>query len=131
MGLIDRAFGPLRSVLGNAEHGAEREVERVLPVGEVEAIQTQILDGMNAVRRATESIDSHVAVVATLANSLTPMTAALTALTARLGELQEVLAPIAALEREIATAEHDVSRATHLFRRHGQPDGPPTEPTAG
>lgn len=117
MGLVDLAFGPIRSVLGGAEHEAEHEVERVLPVTEVEGIQEQILEGMNALRRATESIAAHVEVVDALAAALPPMTEAVTALTVRLGELMEVLAPIAAVEQELDRAERDVARATHFFKR--------------
>jgi hypothetical protein len=128
MGLVDRALGPIRSALGTAEHEAEHEVERALPVGEVEGIQKQILEGMNALRHTTESIEAHVAVVETLAAALPPMTDAVTALTVRLGELLEVLAPIAAVERELAGAERDVARATHFFkRRQRATEAPPAD----
>ncbi len=117
MGLVDLAFGPIRSVLGNAEHEAEHELEHALPVGEIEGIQEQILDGMNALRHATESIAAHIEAVDALAAAVPPMTAAVTALTERLGELMEVLAPIAVVEHDIDTAERDIVRATHFFRR--------------
>lgn len=123
MGLVDLALGPLRSVLGSVEQEAEEHVEQVLPVAEIAGIQEQILDGMNALRRAAESIEAHVAVVDQLGDALPPMTEAVTQLSARLGELMEVLAPIAAMERDIERAERDVTRATHFFRRRPRQPG--------
>ena len=76
MDIVDLAFKPLRAVVGATEH----EVERTLPVKDIEGIQAQILEGVGALGRATESIESHVEVVDTLASSLPELTAAVNAL---------------------------------------------------
>jgi hypothetical protein len=115
VGLLQIALAPLRSVLGVAES----EAEHVLPVRDIEDIQRRVLEGVEAVRGATESIESHVEVLESLATSLPPLTDAVTQLTVQLGELLTVIAPIAAVER-------DVARAEHFFTRHRRRDpGPP------
>ncbi len=135
MGLVDLALGPLRAVLGSAEHEAEEEMEEVLPVAKIAGIQEQLLDGMTALRKTAESIELHVAAIDSLAAALPPMTEAVAALTARLGELVELMAPIAAAERDVAavkhdmeSVEHDVERATHYFRRRRPPEEAPANP---
>jgi hypothetical protein len=128
VGLLDAATRPLRALLGSAEH----EVEETLPVHEIEDIQKQILEGVGAMRRATESIDSHVAAVDALANSMPTLTAAVEALTAQLALLSEVVAPVSAAEREVADVEHRLARLGGLFghQPHGsEPEPPPTQKT--
>jgi hypothetical protein len=129
MDILGAAFRPLRAVLGVAE----QEAEQVLPVRDIEAIQRRVLDGVEAVRQATESIESHVEVLETLATSLPPLTDAVTQLTVQLGDILTVIAPLAAVERDVARAEH------FLFRRRGRggdarppdaPDAPPSDPPA-
>ena len=115
MGLTDIAMRPLRVVLGSAEH----EVEDVLPVRDIEDIQSQILDGVGALRRATESIESHVAVVEALAATLPVLTAAVQELTAQLAEIVAVLAPVTEAEKEMAKVEHELTRPLGaLLGRH-------------
>ncbi len=128
MDILGAALSPLRAVLG----AAERDVEQALPVREIEEIQQRVLEGVQAVRHATESIESHVEVLETLATSLPPLTEAVTQLTIQLGEILTVIAPIAAVERDVAKAEHFLFRR----RRHsadatavGSPPEPP-EPSA-
>ena len=134
MGLIDAALSPLRAVLGVAE----REAEHVLPVRDIEEIQERVLDGVDAIRKATESVESHVAVLETLATSLPPLTDAVTQLTVQLGELLAVIAPIAAAEREVAKVhqeiekvEGELGRVGHLFGRRRPGAGGPEETSSG
>ena len=119
MGLLDPAVRPLRALLG----GAEREVERTLPVLEIEDIQKQILDGVGAMRRATESIDSHVQAVDTLASAVPTLTAAVQALTAQLAALSEALAPMIAAEHEVAKVERRAARLGDLLGHHPRDPG--------
>jgi chromosome segregation ATPase len=115
MALIDVALAPLRAMLGSAE----REAESVLPVRDLEEIESRVLETAESIKAATESIESHVAVVETLATSVTPLTDAVVELTRQLAQLNTVLAPLAGAER-------DVSRIEHLFgrRHHAEPDTP-------
>jgi hypothetical protein len=106
VGLLDVALAPLRAVLG----GAERETEHLLPVRDIEEIQARVLSTAESIRRATESIESHIQVVEVLASSIPPLTEAVERLTVQLSELNGVLAPMAGVER-------DVSRLEHLFGR--------------
>jgi hypothetical protein len=111
MGITDIAMRPFRVLLGSAEH----EVEDALPVREIEEIQTQILDGVGALRRATESIESHVEVVEALATTLPALTAAVQELTIQLGEIVAVLVPVTEAERDMAKVEHEFSRIGGLL----------------
>ena len=119
MGLLDPAVRPLQALLG----GAEREVESTLPVREIEDIQKQILDGVGAMRRATESIDSHVQAVDTLASALPTLTAAVQALTAQLAALSEALAPMIAAEHEVEKVERSAARLGDLLGHHSRDRG--------
>jgi hypothetical protein len=119
MGLLDTALRPLQALLG----GAEREVERTLPVLDIEDIQKQILDGVGAMRRATESIDSHVQAIDTLASALPTLTAAVQALTAQLATLSEALAPMIAAEHEVARVERRAARIGDLLGHHPRDPG--------
>jgi hypothetical protein len=108
MGLLDLALAPLRRLAGAVEHEV---VERT-------TVDDRILDGVEAVRRATDSIERHVEVIETLATSLPPLTESVTRLTEQLNQLMALTAPLAAAERE-------VSRLEHLFGRHRHhPDDP-------
>jgi hypothetical protein len=113
MGLIDSAFAPLRQVLGTAE----REMAKHSPLDEIAEIDDKILDGIEAVRHATESIERHVEVIETLADTLPALTASVTRLTDQIGELLKMTAPI-------VEAEEDISRVTHFFSRHRHDDEP-------
>lgn len=111
MGLLDLALAPLKAVIGSAE----RDIE--VPVRDIEHIQTRVLGTAEAIRQATESIESHIEVLETLANSIGPLTESVDRLTAQLAEINTVLAPVAATEREI-------SRVEHFFGRRRQPPSP-------
>jgi len=101
VGLLDLVLNPIRSVLGSAE----REVM------DHTTVDDKLLDGVEAVRRATESIERHVEVVEGLALTLPALTESVTRLTDQLNELLQVIAPIAAVER-------DVQRVEGFFGRH-------------
>ena len=124
MSILDPFLNPLRSILGTAEH----EVLEHTPMAETRDIEARLLEAVTAVHRATDSIERHVEVIETLAQSLPPLTESVTRLTNQLGELLTLTAPLAAAER-------DVSRVTHLFGRHHheeaapEPEGPPAPPT--
>jgi chromosome segregation ATPase len=126
MGITDLAMRPLRVLLGSAEH----EVEDALPVREIEDIQTQILDGVGALRRATESIESHVEVVDALATTLPVLTAAVQDLTAQLAEIVAVLAPVTEAERDMAKVEHEFSRLGGLLG-HRREQAPTSQDPGG
>jgi hypothetical protein len=118
MGLLQTALSPLRAILGGAEH----EAEEALPVRDIREIQTEVLDTAESIKRATESIESHVLVLESLATSIEPLTAAVTDLTRQLAEINLALGPMLGLER-------DVSRIERVFgrQRHHDP-APPEEP---
>jgi len=113
MSLLDLALAPLRAVLGSAE----RETESVLPIKEIEKIQTDVLSTAESIRRATESIEAHVAVIETLATSVAPLTQAVAQLTEQLAQINAALAPL-------ENAERDLSRLEHLFGRHRGGEAP-------
>ncbi len=115
MGLLDAALGPIRSVVGSAEH----EAERAMPVKDIEEIQRQILEGVTAMRHATDSIEAHVEVVEALAAAVPTLTEAVVSLTEQLGQITRMLAPVAAMERDVARTEQDVVRAEHVASRLG------------
>jgi hypothetical protein len=114
--MLDLFFKPLRSILGVAE----QEAETLAPIEETEK---QILDAVNALHEATESIERHVEVIEQLATSVDPLKDSVNNLTATMVDLVKVLAPLAAAEREAGKIEHFFGR-----HRHQQPT---TDPTAG
>jgi phage shock protein A len=107
MDMLDFVTGPLRSLLGVAE-ATEAGIERHAPTAQLEA---RLDDAVAAVHRAADSMERHVAVVESLADSL-PLTQSVTRLTDQLTELMKITAPVAAAERE-------VSRIERLFGRRG------------
>lgn len=124
MGLIDAATAPLRYVL----HSAESEADAMLPVKDIEMIQSHVVAAVEAIREATEQIEAHVEVIETLASSLTPLTEAVVTLTAQmqalpglaksveqlttqLGVVSEALVPVVHAEQSVARAEQTVAHA--------------------
>jgi hypothetical protein len=107
MGLIDAATAPLRYVL----HSAEGEAHAVVPIRDVEQIQTHVLSAVEAIKDATEQIEAHAEVIEKLAASLLPLADAVVTLTAQLSLVTEALAPV-------AEAEQEVSKLGHFFGRH-------------
>jgi hypothetical protein len=108
--MLEFLVRPLRSVLGVAEH----EVET--PLADTER---EIVDAVNAIRLATESIEHHVAVIEGLATAIGPLTDSVNQLTKTLADVVVLLAPVAA-------AEHEVDEVRHFFglRRGTKPANP-------
>lgn len=126
MNVLATALAPLRSVLGAARREAEEilpvdDIRELLPVRQIEQIQQRALGTVEAIKDATESIESHVAVIETLASSVPPLTEAVKELNVQLTAIVEVLAPMAAVE-------HEVSRFGRLFGRHHPSEDSPAEP---
>jgi hypothetical protein len=107
MGLLGTALTPLRALLG----GLEQEAEHTFPVRGIEGIQERVLETGEAIRKATEQIESHVEVLEALASSVPQLTEAVALLTVQLGGIVEVLRPVAAMEA-------DVAKVGRLFGRH-------------
>jgi hypothetical protein len=99
--VLDFVFRPLRQVLG-------AEVSK--PFDETEH---QILDAVQAIHRASDSIDRHVAVIEGLATSVGPLTESVNQLTATMADLVTILAPLAGAEQDVRRAERFLR-----FRRH-------------
>ena len=119
MDVIGFVTAPLRGLLGSIEEQAEE----AFPVQGLEEVQEGILDTEQAIRKATESIAAHVAVLETLAASLPQLTGAVEGLSEQLATITTVLAPVAGAERRVAGLEHLFSRAP----RH-TPPGEATPP---
>jgi ABC-type transporter Mla subunit MlaD len=121
MGPLDLLTGPLRSLLGEAEHVEQDAVHRS-PLGETRELEAKLADAVSATHRAAESLEQHVKVIGALADSLAPLTESVTRLSDQIGELLRVTAPLAAAER-------GVSRFEHLFgRRHRAETQAPAQP---
>jgi hypothetical protein len=91
--VLDFVFRPLRQVLG-------AEVSK--PFDETEH---EILDAVQAIHRASDSIDRHVAVIEGLATSVGPLTESVNRLTATMADLVTILAPLAGAERDVGRVE--------------------------
>ena len=107
--LSDLALWPMRT--------ANKLLEREL-TAPLEHTEREVLDGVRAIHRATESIEHHVEVIEGLATSVEPLTQSVNDLTATMNDLVKLLAPMATAERGVARAEHEVARAERLLRFH-------------
>ena len=124
MGLIDTATAPLRYLL----RSAESEADAVLPVKDIDRIQTHLLGAVEAVREATDQIEAHVEVIETLAASLTPLTEAMVKLSEEMESLPALTQSVARLTAQlevvtevltpIVRVEEKASKLGHLFSRH-------------
>jgi uncharacterized protein YoxC len=94
-------------MLGVAEHDV------IAPLEETRDIEGHILDAVNAIHHATASIEAHVEVIDTLANSVAPLGASVDRLTDTMHELVALMAPMGAVEREVQKAEHFFGRHRH------------------
>ena len=106
--MFDLIFRPLRS----AVRAVERELES--PVVDTER---ELLVAVNAIERASDSIEHHVEVIEGLATSVEPLTESVNQLTATMRDLVQILAPMAGAERDVKDAEHAVSQAEHGLAR--------------
>lgn len=102
--MLDHVLWPIRTV----RRAVESEVSTPL-----EETEHEILDAVDAIHRATDSIERHVEVIDGLASSVGPLTDSVDRLTATMRDLVELLAPMAAAER-------DVQRAERFFRLRRQ-----------
>lgn len=111
--MLDFLVRPVRSALGLAEHEVASPLEETAQ---------DIDDAVAAIRRATESIDHHVAVIEVLATAVGPLAESVDRLNGTLTELVTILAPM-------AKAEQDVADVRHFFGRRRRPA--PMPPAAG
>src|ERR1700736_2519847 len=111
MAQFDFLTGPIRSLLGVTE----REIVEHSPLHETQELEQKLEGAVAAIHRAADSMEQHVTVVETLANSVPALTDSVNALVVELNSLLKVIAPVAAVEAE-------VSKLGHLFgrRQHGQ-----------
>jgi hypothetical protein len=121
--VFDFVLRPVRSVVRAVNEDALKPIEQT---------EHQTLQGVEALERATASIERHGEVIETLATSVGPLTESVDRLTETMQDLVKMLGPIAGAEREVGRAEHGVQEAEHFFgfRRHEQaaePDAGPTE----
>jgi uncharacterized protein YoxC len=109
--IIDLAFAPLRL--------ATRLVQHEVP-NPLEETEHDLLHAVNAIHRATASIEHHVEVIEGLATSVGPLTESVNNLTATMKDLVTLLAPMAAAEHGVRNAERQVQRAERFlgFHRH-------------
>jgi hypothetical protein len=116
LAILDLALRPLRFAARLAEN------ELMAPL---EATEHEVLDAVNAIQRATVSIEHHVEVIEGLATSVGPLTDSVNQLTGTMRDLVTMLAPMAAVEHGVKQAGHEVERAERFFRlhRHKNPDG--------
>jgi uncharacterized protein YoxC len=101
------ALDVARSVLGAAERDVVAPLEGTLET------ETHILDAVTAIRNATASIEQHVEVIDTLANSVAPLGASVDRLTDTMHELVALLGPMGSAERGIHNVERFFGRHRH------------------
>jgi hypothetical protein len=119
--LTDLMFAPVRAIIG----AAERDVHNPL-----EETERDVLGGVTAIERATDSIDRHVEVIEGLATSVGPLTDSVDRLTETMRDLVKILGPMAAAEHGVQHAEQEAHHAEHFFgfRRHRDAPKQPAEP---
>jgi hypothetical protein len=129
---IGHAKAAVRALLGGIG-GVGQDVEEHVP-GEA-----KIQEAAEALHRTAESLDRHVEALGALADSLPELTTAVTRLSEQLSTLLSVTAPMAAAEREMEAAGHELSSFERLFHRRrpasagperGAAPVPPTPPPA-
>lgn len=115
--MFDFVLKPVRSVVRAVNQDALRPLEET---------ERDTLEGVQALERATASIERHVEVIESLATSVGPLTESVDRLTDTMQDLVKMLGPIAAMEHEMGRAEHGVQEAEHFFgfRRQKKPAEP-------
>ncbi len=108
-GPLDLFTAPLRSLLGVAE----RDVTEHSPLHEAAELEGRLDQAVSAIHRTADSMERHVAVVETLAQSVPALTDSVNALVKELNSLLAVVAPIAEAEREVSRVEHFFGRRRH------------------
>jgi hypothetical protein len=127
---LDFLTAPLRSLLGLSEQ-AEREVVQHSPLHETRELEAKLAEAVAAVHRSCDSMERHIAVLETLADSLAPLTASVTRLTDELAPLVQLAAPIGQAGREVGRVEHFFSRHRHHEEAPPEPGGPPAPQPGG
>jgi hypothetical protein len=122
MAVFDFVLKPVRSVVRAVNEDALRPIEQT---------ERETLEGVEALERATASIEHHVEVIESLATSVGPLTASVDRLTDTMQDLVKILEPLAGMEREIGHAEHGIQEAERFFEfgRHKKPPEPEAGPT--
>lgn len=125
--MFDFVLKPVRSAVRAVNTDALRPLEQT---------ERDTLEGVQALERATASIERHVEVIESLATSVGPLTDSVDRLTDTMQDLVKMLEPIAAMEHDMGRAEHGVQEAEHFFgfRRHKkqvEPGEGPTETGGG
>ena len=103
--MLDFVTRTVRSALGVTERDVAETVH------DTRDIESNMLDGVEAIEKATASIERHVEVIETLATSVDPLRASVDRLTDTMQDLVALLGPIAAVE-------HEEQKIGRLFRRH-------------
>jgi hypothetical protein len=116
--MLDFVGRTVRSALGVTERDVAETVH------DTRDIESNMLDGVEAIENATASIERHVEVIETLATSVDPLRASVDRLTDTMQDLVALLGPIAAVEHE----EQKISR---LFRRHRHDEPQPAAAQQG
>ncbi|HTP19329.1 MAG TPA: hypothetical protein VMJ65_06970 [Solirubrobacteraceae bacterium] len=121
--MFDFVLKPVRSVVRAVNEDALRPLEQT---------EHDTLEGVEALERATASIEHHVEVIESLATSVGPLTASVDRLTDTMQDLVKILEPLAGMEREMGHAEHGVQEAEHFFgfrrnKEQVEPEAGPTE----
>lgn len=111
LNLVSRS---LRALLGVSEQ-AETEVMRHTPLHDTEELEAKLADAIAAIHRAADSLERHIAVLESLADSLPQLTQSVTHLTNQLQDVMQITAPLTAAERELSRMERLFGR-----RRRGQ-----------
>ncbi|MBV9311146.1 MAG: hypothetical protein JOZ73_09950 [Solirubrobacterales bacterium] len=126
MGPFDLVTKPLRALLGEAER-AEHEATAHSPLPNTQQLEQRLGEAISAAHRTAESVERHVQVIESLADTLPPLTQSVTQLSDQIGHLLRVTAPLSAAERDISKVEG------LLHRRHHDPQapGPNVVPEAG
>jgi hypothetical protein len=107
--LVGLALWPVRL----ARRAIENEVTTPL-----EDTENQVLEGVKAIHRASDSIEHHVEVIETLATSVKPLTDSVDAHNATMRDLVGILGPLAAAEHGLAHADEGVVKAERFFGFH-------------
>lgn len=119
--VLDFVLKPVRSAVGALNRDALEPLEDT---------ERETLGAVEAIERATQSLEHHVEVIESLATSVGPLTESVDRLNDSVRALVEVLAPLAAAEHEVQRAEHGAERVEHFlrFRRHQPPAEPEETP---
>jgi hypothetical protein len=127
---LDFLTAPLRSLLGVAEQ-AEHEVVQRSPLQTTHELEQHLADAVTAVHRSCDSMERHIAVLETLADSLAPLTESVTRLTDELAPLVKLANPVGAAEREVGKVEHFFSRHRHEEATPAPAGAPAPPPSPG